>query len=121
MASREPQTLLPELYRLYGLFKEAMFEAKEDYILTCTRRSQEEQNNLYEQGRSKPGQIVTWTKKSKHIEGRAFDIAIIKNGKITWNPKDYKNAGEIGMMVGLQWGGAWARNKDYPHFELKET
>ena len=31
-----------------------------------------------------------------------------------------EQAGEIGRMVGLNWGGSWARAKDYPHFELAE-
>jgi peptidoglycan L-alanyl-D-glutamate endopeptidase CwlK len=68
-----------------------------------------------------PGPIVTWTKKSKHTERKAFDIAMIKDGKITWDARDYQKAGEIGTKIGLQWGGNFARNKDYPHLELKET
>jgi peptidoglycan LD-endopeptidase CwlK len=119
MASRDPKLLTPEMYEKYLAFDSAMDTAGIDYILTCTRRTQAEQDALYAQGRTKPGRIVTWTRKSKHIEGVAFDIAIMKNGKISWAPGDYLEAGEIGMQVGLSWGGAWARNKDYPHFELK--
>lgn len=120
MTSRDPKQLIPELYAKWQAFDAAMNEAGIDYILTCTTRTQEAQNALYAQGRTKPGQIVTWTRKSKHLEGKAFDIAIIKGGKATWNPADYKAAGEIGRKVGLDWGGSWARNKDYPHFQLME-
>jgi peptidoglycan L-alanyl-D-glutamate endopeptidase CwlK len=111
--------LLPELWKLYDEFRMAMYEAKIDFILTCTYRSQEEQVNLYEQGRSKPGHIVTWTKRSKHTERKAFDIAIIKDGKITWDSRDYQKAGEIGMKIGLQWGGFF-HPPDSPHFEVKK-
>lgn len=119
MASRDPKQLEPAAYEKYLLFDKTMAEEGVNYILTCTRRTQEDQDALYAQGRTKPGKIVTWTQKSKHIDGVAFDIAIMKNGKISWAPADYMKAGEIGMQVGLSWGGAWARNKDYPHFELK--
>jgi peptidoglycan L-alanyl-D-glutamate endopeptidase CwlK len=121
MASRNPKDLIPELEIIYASFKNEMDKAGEDFILTCTYRSQEEQNELWEKGRNKPGQIVTWTKKSKHTERKAFDIAILKNGKITWNIKDYFMAGEIGRKLGLDWGGSWVRSKDYPHFQYKEV
>jgi len=120
MASRDPKLLLPELYKLYLEFDKKMKEFGIDYILTCTTRTQADQDSLWDQGRIKPGPIVTWTRKSKHIEGKAFDIAIIKDGKISWKPKDYLLAGEIGRGLGLGWGGAWAKSKDYPHFELME-
>ena len=97
-------------------FKEEMEKAGIPFIFTCTYRSQEEQNELYAQGRTKPGSIVTWTLKSKHILREAFDIAVLKNGKITWYANDYKIPGEIGTKIGLNWGGNW-KKKDYPHFE----
>ena len=118
MASRDPKKLNPALYERYLAFDAAMRDAGVDYILTCTTRTQADQDALYARGRTQPGAIVTWTRKSKHIAGRAFDIAVLKDGKITWAPKDYIQAGAIGRACGLDWGGAWTRNKDYPHFEL---
>ena len=115
--SRDPKQLTPGMYEKYIAFDKKMGEADIDYILTCTRRTQAEQDALYAQGRTKPGNIVTWTRKSKHIDGTAFDIAILKNGKITWNPGDYTKAGEIGRAVGLVWGGDFKTSKDRPHFE----
>lgn len=38
------------------------------------QRSQGRQDWLYEQGRTRPGEIVTWTHNSKHIDGLAADI-----------------------------------------------
>lgn len=123
MASRKIEDLCPEIQKIYALFEENTKEAGINYILTNTLRTQKEQDDLYKQGRDPghPGPIVTWTRKSKHVEGKAFDIAIVKNGKISWNPKDYMEIGKIGMEAGLSWGGAWAKSKDYPHFELKEN
>lgn len=91
-----------------------------DFIVTCTRRTQQQQDKLYEQGRTTIGTKVTWTKDSKHITGRAFDVAIIKNGKITWNPQDYSMLGLLSAQVGLQWGKA-KEPRDYEHFEEPDT
>lgn len=116
MASRKIEDLIPQMQTLAIQFKKEMDDAGIQFIFTCTRRRQEEQNELYAQGRTKPGKKVTWTLNSKHILGEAFDIAVLKNGKITWYVNDYKEAGRIGMELGLNWGGLW-KNKDYPHFE----
>lgn len=126
MSSRKIEDLIPEMQELYYAFEEKMMEADVPFMVTCTLRTQEEQNTLYAQGRTRPGKIVTWTHKSKHIEGKAFDIAILKNKKPTWDLKvdvdedeipDYQEAAEIGRNVGLRAGADF---KDYPHFELKE-
>lgn len=126
MSSRRIEDLIPEMQELYYSFEEKMADADLPFIITSTFRTQEEQDALYEQGRIKPGKIVTWTHKSKHIEGKAFDIAILKNKKPTWDIKvdvdddevpDYQEAAEIGRSVGLKAGADY---KDYPHFELKK-
>jgi peptidoglycan L-alanyl-D-glutamate endopeptidase CwlK len=119
MPSRKIEDLLPELQIKYFAFKKAMNEAGIDYIVTATRRTQQEQDALYAQGRTKPGKKVTWTRKSKHIDGKAFDICIMENGKPDWdvsNP-DWRKAGEIGIKAGLDWGGLWDK-PDFPHFQI---
>lgn len=120
MSSRDPQDLMTELEILYHKFKMKMDSAEQEFILTCTYRSQQEQDELYKQGRTKPGRIVTWVKHSKHNDRKAFDIAMIKNGKITWDEDEYMVAGKIGRELGLIWGGDYKKTKDYPHFEYKE-
>ena len=117
--TRNPKALVPELYKLYLLFDQRMKAEGIDYILTCTTRTQADQDKLWNQGRTTKGPIVTWTRKSKHILGEAFDIAIMKDGKISWDKDDYIRPAEIGQEVGLIAGAFWARSKDYPHFELK--
>jgi len=118
MSSRLIEDLLPELQARYYFFEKKMEEAGLDFIVTCTYRSLEEQQKLYAQGRTQPGKKVTWTLQSKHIERKAFDIAMMKNGKITWDTKDYIEPGRIGESVGLEWGGSWKKSKDFPHFQI---
>jgi peptidoglycan LD-endopeptidase CwlK len=122
MSSRDPKDLCEPMQRLYERFNFCMKSAGIDYILTCTKRLQSEQDALYEQGRSKPGKIVTWTRNSKHITGEAFDIVVCENGKPDWNVTNPKwtLAGKIGKTVGLAWGGDFPRIKDFPHFEMVE-
>lgn len=88
--------------------------------VTQTLRTIEEQDALYAQGRTKPGNIVTKAKGgySLHNFGVAFDICPIVNGKAEWNDNAlFKKIGEIGMKIGLEWGGTWASFPDLPHFQ----
>lgn len=65
--------------------------------------------------------IITKTMKSKHLEGKAIDIApLTPEGKAWWNapPAIWEAMGLIGESVGLNWGGRWKGFKDSPHFEI---
>ena len=53
-----------------------------------------------------------------HNYGAAFDVAVMVNGKISWDEKLYRGLGKYADAVGLEWGGRW-RFVDYPHFQLK--
>ena len=114
--SRKIEDLTPVMQTKYTLFKGKMDADGIDFIITCTYRSQEEQDKLWAQGRTEQGRVVTWTKNSRHTKRDAFDIAIMKNGKITWDAKDYQQAGVIGEACGLVWGGRWGI-PDFPHFQ----
>jgi hypothetical protein len=56
-------------------------------LITSTLRTAAEQTELYAQGRTKPGKIVTNAKawKSWHNVGRAFDICFLSNKKATYS------------------------------------
>jgi hypothetical protein len=83
------------------------------------RRTQAEQDALWAKGRTKPGPKVTWTRNSRHLTGRAIDIALFSGKNVVWESKHYTRAGEIGEELGLVWGGRWKGGKtDKPHFEL---
>lgn len=104
-----------------------------------TLRSAERQRELYAQGRTKPGKIVTWTMQSRHLAGpdgksRALDVAIVNNsGEIDWNDRSsfivlgkamLGASAELGIPVrwGYDWDGDGVLNErgeyDGPHFEL---
>lgn len=67
---------------------------------------------------------VSWTTRSKHLDGDAIDIcpyAIYDVGgpdKLNWDAGHpvWKRIGEIGESLGLRWGGRW-KQKDMGHFE----
>lgn len=86
-------------------------------------RSQERQDELYAQGRTKPGNIVTKTRSSMHTQGMAVDIAQLdEKGSITYNPDQpdfWDRMGAIGRSLGLNWGGDWKSFKDRPHFQYR--
>lgn len=89
-------------------------------IITHTLRTKQEQDDLYAQGRTKPGNIVTNCKypDSPHNWGVAFDFAVIKNGKADWNDiSAFNKVGQLGKSIGLFWGGDFKSFVDKPHFE----
>lgn len=87
--------------------------------VTSAYRSFEEQNDLYKQGRSKPGQVVTNAQggESTHNYGFGFDVVEMVNGKPVWNNPNWNRIGEIGKSFGFEWGGDWKSFKDKPHFQ----
>lgn len=96
-------------------------------FLTCTYRSRVEQNELYEQGRTKPGNIVTNAKagQSAHnfLPARAWDMAFKKeDGSVDWSIVHYKNFAKIVASIepDIVHGGSWRTFKDYPHWELRD-
>lgn len=101
---------------------------KTNFKITCGLRSTKQQQDLYALGRTKAGKRVTncdgIIKKSAHQLGKAVDIAIVKNGKISWNVEDYKPfIEEIRKLskaykISLIFGADFKKLKDYPHIEL---
>ena len=84
-------------------------------------RTYEEQNDLYEQGRSKPGRIVTNARGgySNHNFGIAFDVGVFEGTKYLDESPKYKAVGALGIELGLEWGGNWKSIQDEPHFQLR--
>jgi LAS superfamily LD-carboxypeptidase LdcB len=85
-------------------------------------RSPEQQAALFAQGRTTPGPIVTNARVSIHNTGLAFDIAVVKDGKLEFDDKAlYAQVGAIGKELGLIWGGDYTGSKDLPHFETSDA
>ena len=90
-----------------------------------TYRTVAEQDELYAQGRTKPGAIVTnapgSSYSSYHQWGTAFDI-FRNDGKGAYNEAGqfFQRVGAIGVSLGLEWGGNWTSIVDQPHFQLPD-
>ena len=69
-------------------------------FVTETYRSQARQNYLYEQGRTRSGQIVTWTKSSRHTSRMAWDIAACPP-KSLYEATTLDKAGAIARKLGI--------------------
>ena len=131
--------------KLIELMKKAIGDSPYDFKIIQGLRTAEYQNSLYQQGRTKPGKIVTkldgYSRKSNHQAkadgyGHAVDIAVCghydQNGnyvKYTTDAEMFDNkklveisrhvkavAKEMGMEI--VWGGDWKTLCDTPHYEL---
>jgi len=128
MSSRKLTDLHPQMQPLVTRFLANARAAGIDLLVTCTYRSNEEQTALYAIGRTKPGRIVTRAKagQSKHNHtlnnkpaALAVDVVPLRDGKPIWSASDpvWKQVGEIGEKVGLEWAGRWTTFREYPHFQ----
>lgn len=118
--SRDINELHPKVKDKAQAFLDECKKAGLNVIIYSTYRDHESQNDLYAQGRTKAGKVVTKAKggDSFHNWRVAFDAAPVINGKIDWNnTKAFERMGAIGKKVGLEWGGDW-KFKDMPHFQF---
>ena len=100
-------------------------------IITQGYRSIEYQNQLYAQGRTIKGSIVTNAKggSSYHNYGLAIDFALLSSdGKqVNWDTKcdgdadqtsDWIEVVQEAKKLGFEWGGEFKTIVDYPHFQI---
>ncbi|RYG74294.1 M15 family peptidase [Lentibacillus lipolyticus] len=125
-----PEKLDPLVAKKAEAFVKKAAEQGIDVAITETVRSVERQNELYKQGRSEGGNIVTYAKggESYHNYGLAVDFALRNNdGDIIWDTAydgnksgkaDWLEAAEIAKELGFEWGGDWNGFKDYPHLQM---
>jgi peptidoglycan L-alanyl-D-glutamate endopeptidase CwlK len=115
-------TLHPQVAKLATELIEQAAAAGISVKVISGLRTYAEQDALYAQGRTKPGEIVTKAKGgySIHNFGCAFDVGIFsKDGKKYYGEHaDYARVGKLGEMLGLEWGGRWTSFVDEPHFQL---
>ena len=98
-------------------------------IITEGYRTKERQDELYAQGRTKPGKVVTYAKgsdmQSQHQWGIAIDFAIVDDTNTTKKENVYdlttmKKCAKYAKDVGLAWGGDWKCPVDTPHLYLPD-
>jgi len=133
MPDRDPNHLYPEFRAKFFSAMEEMANwlsiHKPGYGIQIIEgfRSTARQKELYAQGRTTPGAIVTQkngtTNKSNHQSALAADVGIFKGKSYIEDPEarimDYW--GHCLRAQGLVWGGDWKTFKDYPHCEWPTT
>jgi peptidoglycan LD-endopeptidase CwlK len=119
--SRSLEDLVPPARDRAYEFLHLCNAAKIDVIVTSTYRDYESQNELYAQGRTKPGKIVTNARggESFHNYRCAFDVVPVVNGKPDWDGSHpvWAQIGELGKKAGLEWAGDWVKFKELAHFQ----
>ncbi len=111
-ANSETDALNPDFRaRLGRVITRMSAEYGHDVELVEGFRPQARQEFLYEQGRTRPGDVVTWTKSSKHTLGLAADVKIDGSYDKT---VAYQHLAQIAAQEGLRTLGA----RDPGHVEL---
>jgi len=88
-----------------------------DFVVTEGLRTIERQRELVAIGASE-------TLHSKHLTGRAIDVAAYVGGSVTWEWKYYEAIAKAFKQaareegVEIVWGGDWTTLKDGPHFQI---
>lgn len=105
---------------LVKVMEEAIKESPLDFSITEGLRTKERQQELFSAGKSQ-------TMNSRHLTGHAVDIAVIKDGTVTWDSKYYVPVLDHIKAIAKQFnipivcGGDWVTFKDYPHVELHRS
>ena len=105
---------------LVKVIEEAIKESPLDFSITEGLRTKERQKELFDAGKSQ-------TMNSRHITGKAVDIAVLLEGKVTWEFRHYQTVADhikkVAKELGIElvWGGDWQSFKDGPHFELNRS
>ena len=122
IASRRIEDLRPDVAKLAIQFKAEAAKQGIDVLIYCTLRDDEAQAELYAQGRTKPGKIVTNARpgESWHNHAVAWDCVPLINGKAMWSDDvAYAKLGRIGEDLGLEWAGRWTgKLREKAHFQF---
>lgn len=99
-----------------------------DFGISAGRRTTEEQQKLYAQGRTTKGSIVTncdgIKQKSVHQSGLAIDFYAYVDGKANYEISNlaliatcfFEAATDLG--INIDWGGSFKSISDCPHIEI---
>lgn len=91
-------------------------------VITETIRSFELSDHYYTQGRTRPGEIISFAKggQSFHNYALALDFTIEVQGRIEWKMSDnWMLVVNTFKEYGFEWGGDWPGKKaDKPHLQM---
>lgn len=116
-------TLLPEVRTYARTLVQRAAAAGIEIKVIAGLRTYAEQDELFAQGRTKPGKRVTNAKggESNHNFGVAFDVGVFEGKAYLDKSPTYDAVGALGASIGLEWGGNWISLVDKPHFQLRPT
>lgn len=130
---RDFKALHPRLQALATELKDRCEEQGIKILFSECIRTKEEQDALYAQGRTTPGNTVTNAKgstySSQHQWGIAvdfyLDMDVDGDGQKTddaFNTSTglFERVGTIALSIGLGWGGTWKSFQDRPHVYLPD-
>lgn len=130
MASRKIEDCDPILIKAWQRVEIAWDARHPDLpkpFLTCTFRSNDEQNQLFNQGRINKKLKVTNAKAGQsphnYQPSLAFDVAFITLSKsLDWSPNLFKLLADLLKEIDerIEWGGEWSKFKDLPHFQVRD-
>ena len=120
---RDTTKLHPELQRKIADFLHMCKKKGLAVRITECLRTAAEQDALYAQGRTKPGNIITNCSGSSYSSMHQWGVAVDfcrNDGKGAYDDSDgfFAKVGHIGQACGLEWGGSWHGFVDKPHLQL---
>ena len=121
---RTEKNIVSLLPAVQDLARQHVYQVRQtgaDMRIISGTRTFAQQNVLYTQGRTAPGNVATNAKGgfSNHNFGVAYDVGFFDSkGSYVSEGPDYDVAGQIGTSAGLEWGGNWTGIVDRPHFQL---
>ncbi|GAA6322927.1 M15 family metallopeptidase [Fusobacterium ulcerans] len=104
--------------RLIKLIEEVLSISPYDFGITEGLRTIEKQKEYVRTGKSQ-------TMNSYHLKGKAVDIVVYKDGKVSWKLDYYKEIADLVKKIAkhdglkITWGGDWKTLIDGPHFQLE--
>ena len=126
MRDQQSAALIQQLHpKVRADFQAFIEECEQQFDLTIrivsAYRSMEEQEKIYAQGRTAPGEVVTKAipGSSYHQYGLAADIVPLSvSGEPNYN-YDQSKWLNIASQWNIAWGGSWSGFKDRDHWEEK--
>ena len=118
-SSRSKERLKGVDEKLVDVIEASLVESPYDFGITEGLRTIEKQKEYVKAGKSQ-------TMKSYHLRGKAVDIVVYKDGKVTWDLKYYKEVADViksiakSKGVRITWGGDWKTLVDGPHFQIED-
>ena len=104
--------------RFVKVMEEVLSISPYDFGITEGLRTIEKQKEYVRTGKSQ-------TMNSYHLKGKAVDIVVYKDGKVSWKLDYYKEIADLVKKIAehdglkITWGGDWKTLVDGPHFQLE--